>query len=97
MIYTYIFALIIFLLALYIAKHLYLKDNTKVYQLHIYHIILFILILMLPYINICIAIVTVLNVITKNSTHIDYYYTGIFSKTVNKLIVKYNNFLWLEI
>jgi len=97
MIYTYIFALIMYLIALYIAEHLYLKDNKKVFNLHIFNLIPFLFILLLPYINICIGWVCILRIITKNSAHIDYYYTGIFSKLINKLIIKYNNFLWLEI
>lgn len=94
---TYITALLILLIAFYLAEHLYLQDNTKVYHIKIYHLLGFIILIMLPYLNIFASIITVLYVITKNSSHIDYFYNGIFNKAINKLITKYNNFLWLEV
>lgn len=94
MIYTYLFALILFLIALYIAEHLYFKDgNNKIHNITIYHLIPFIVMLILPYINICAGICTILGVITKNY-YVEYYYTGIFKNQITKLINIYNNFLW---
>lgn len=97
MLYTYPIALVLLLINLYIAKHLYLKDNTKVFNVHIYNIIYFFAFFLFPYLNICVGICLFFFIITKSNAHIEYYYTGIFSKQMNKLIKKYNNFLWLEI
>ena len=79
---TYIIALLILLIAFYLAEHLYLQDNTKVYHIKIYHLLGFIILIMLPYFNIFLSVVTMLYVITKNSSHVEYFYNGIFNKTI---------------
>lgn len=96
MVYTYLFALILFSIALYIAEHLYFKDGNKMHHITIYHLIPFMIMLILPYINICAGIFTILGVITKNYHYVEYYYTGIFKKQITKLINNYNDFLWLK-
>lgn len=97
MIYTYFPALIIFLISLYIAEHLYLKDNTKVYHIRIFHLVYFFILFLTPVINIISACTSILFTITKSTSHTEYFYTGIFKPIINKLIIKYNNFLWYEI
>ena len=97
MIFTYLFSLILYILALYLAEHLYLKDNSKVYNMHIFNIIPFIILLCVPFVNVLSGIVTILFILTKSQPHIEYFYNGIFKIGINKLITKYNNFLWIEI
>jgi hypothetical protein len=97
MAYTYSIALILLLIALYLAEHIYLKDNTKVYNIKMMHILCFSLLLFPPYLNVFLSAITILLVITKNSSHVDYFYNGVFSKVINKIILRYNNFLWLDI
>lgn len=97
MIYLYLPALIILLISLYIAEHLYLKDNTKVYHIRIFHLVCFLILFLIPIVNIVSACASILLTITKSTSHTEYFYTGIFKPIINKLIIKYNNFLWYEI
>jgi len=97
MIFTYLISLILLSIALYLAEHLYLKNNKKVYNIHMFNILPFIVLLCIPFINVLAGIIANLYVVTKSQPHIDYFYNGIYSEYINKFIIKYNNFLWLEI
>ena len=88
MIYTYAVSFFLFSLALYVAEHLYTRENRKIHKIYIYTLIPFFLLFLVPFVNIFTSLVCCINIITKNSSCEDWYYNGIFEKYINNLIIK---------
>lgn len=98
--YTHFISAILFAISFYIENHLYYKNGAKIHKTDIFTAIVFIIIWFIPYINICCALINVLNSLIIEIHYSEfppnYTYTGIFKEKMTKLIEKYNTILYKE-